>query len=102
MNQILNASVLYAGTVFGIGFLLGVVRVFLFAPLLGELGAVLLELPIILTASGFLARYGVTRYRLAAAMQRLAMGGLAFALLMLLEIALTLLTGGSMAGWPSW
>ena len=52
----LLAGAAYFAVVFATGFALGVVRVLVTAPRLGETGAVLLEVPIILAASWFAAR----------------------------------------------
>ncbi|MCG8413873.1 MAG: hypothetical protein MI746_06595 [Pseudomonadales bacterium] len=51
INNGLLAGILYAVGVFAIGFMLGVVRVALLVPLLGESLAVIIELPVILAAS---------------------------------------------------
>lgn len=64
MRKALIAGVVYFAAVFSLGFLLGTVRVLVAAPRLGELGAVLLELPVMLTASWLIcgvlmARFGV-------------------------------------------
>ena len=89
------AGSVYFAVVFLIGFGLGAVRVLLFAPRLGEVGAVLLETPIMLAVSWFLARWSVRRFRvprLRAA--RAAMGTIAFALLMIAELGLSVLIFG--------
>lgn len=89
-----RAAIVYVGVVFAAGFVFGTIRVFLTAPLLGELSAVLLELPIMLFVSwlacGRSARvFGVRRRRGA-----LVMGAAAFALLMIAELALSVLAFG--------
>lgn len=87
--KVLKAGLAYFAIMFATGFVLGALRVSLVAPRLGELGAVLIELPLMLAASWFVCR------RLTAIMavparvaDRLAMGGLAFVLLMITELAL--------------
>ncbi|WOE75659.1 hypothetical protein [Alterisphingorhabdus coralli] len=95
----MTAATLYTLTVFAIGFLLGVLRMLVLVPAMGEMGAVLLELPVILAASAFFARLYVNRYQLRRVTERLITGALAFGLLMLLEIILTFLNGGSLASW---
>ena len=62
MRKALIAGVAYFAVVFTLGFLLGTVRVLVAAPRLGELGAVLLELPVMLTASWLIC--GVLMVRL--------------------------------------
>lgn len=81
----------YALGVFAVGFVLGSVRVLVVVRRLGEVAAVLLETPLILTACVFVARWVVRRWavppRLGA---RLAVGGLAFAVLMACELGVSL------------
>lgn len=83
------AGLVYFAIVFAIGFALGSVRVLLVAPVLGALGAVLLELPVMLLAcwfvSGWLVRRMIGTDSVHAAM---FMGVLAFACLMVAEFAL--------------
>jgi hypothetical protein len=80
---------------FGFGFLLGSFRMLVIVPAVGEISAVLLEMPIILAISWFSSRWLIGRFsvpdRLA---PRLVMGGLAFALLMFAEIGLSILGFG--------
>ncbi|MEQ9257848.1 MAG: hypothetical protein RIG84_01985 [Roseovarius sp.] len=101
MARAIRAGVLYFLIVFAIGFVLGTFRVLVLVllPRVGELVAVLIETPVILTAcwvvSGGLLRRIPVR---AVAADRLLMGGLALGLLLLAEVALsTLLFGRSMA-----
>lgn len=90
------AGILYFAGVFALGFLLGVARLLWLAPRLGETGAVLLELPLILAASWWWAGWLVRRLGVPAAPRpRLGMGGLAFALLLAAEFAV-----GAAAGRP--
>lgn len=49
MMQILLTGTAYVVAVFAAGFVLGVLRTLVLVPLLGELAAVLMELPVILT-----------------------------------------------------
>ena len=51
----IKAGVAYAVTVFAIGFLLGTARVLLLAPRVGSTVAVLVETPVILAASWYVA-----------------------------------------------
>ena len=59
--QATGAGALYAIIVFVIGFILGTIRVLLVAPRLGETIAVIIEAPVILTASWFVCRWCVKR-----------------------------------------
>jgi hypothetical protein len=56
-----RAGALYAIIVFLIGFILGTIRVLLLAPGLGETAAVMLEVPIMLTANWFVSGRCVDR-----------------------------------------
>ncbi|MFN3371416.1 MAG: hypothetical protein ACK4Z0_07820 [Sphingomonadaceae bacterium] len=86
-----RAGLLYFLLVFGLGFLLGSLRVLLLAPWVGETLAVILELPIMLAAAWFICRALVRRLGVpATAAARLGMGALAFLLLIAAEIALGL------------
>jgi len=78
----------YFAAVFALGFGLGAVRVLLLEPRIGALGAVACELPVMLAASWLLARRLTRPPALAPARARLAMGALAFALLIGAEFAL--------------
>lgn len=87
----------YAAAVFAAGFALGVLRVAWIAPAVGPLAAVALELPVMLAiswgvAGRVLARWSLPRNR------RLAMGGLALALLLAAEAGLALTLGGTLPG----
>lgn len=89
MRRAALAGLIYFAIVFTIGFALGSVRVLLVAPVLGALGAVLVELPVMLLAcwflSGWLVRGMIGSESVQAA---LIMGALAFAFLMVAEFAL--------------
>ncbi|HEX3483686.1 MAG TPA: hypothetical protein VHT51_01410 [Micropepsaceae bacterium] len=79
----------YFAIVFAAGFLLGTLRVLYVIPHLGETGAVLIELPLMLVISwiacgALLRRMSIPQH----AGLRLVMGGVAFVLLMLAEMAL--------------
>jgi hypothetical protein len=98
---VLRAALEYFGIVFALAFLLGVLRTVVLAPWLGPLPAVLVELPVVLAVAWLAAGRALRRWPVAAggAPALLAMGALAFALLMLAEAALAPALGGSLAGW---
>lgn len=85
------AGAVYFLVLFAAGFVLGALRVLLVAPRLGEIAAVLLELPLMLAASWAVCGFLTRRVAVAADFtQRAIMGLTGFALLMLAEIALGL------------
>jgi hypothetical protein len=95
MTGWLAAGGAHFAAVFAVAFGLGTTRVLLIAPLIGPVGAVLLEAPVVLAVSWivcgrFTRAFGVS----AAARPRLIMGGAAFALLMTAELALAVLAFG--------
>lgn len=82
-------GIAYFALVFALGFLLGTVRTLFVqdAPGAGRLLGVLIELPIMLSASWFLCAYVIRRFAVASTIAaRAIMGGLAFALLFLAEL----------------
>ncbi len=92
----IKAGLLYFLIVFAAGFVLGSVRTLVLAPRLGEVAAVLLELPLLLAIAWFTCR------RLTAALAvspdpraRIIMGELAFVLTILAEVVLGALLGRS-------
>jgi hypothetical protein len=94
MRPALKAGAVYFVLVFLVGFALGTVRVLMLVPRMGAVRAVLLETPVILTASWTICGWLLRRFRVPAfAGARLAMGGVAFVLLMLAEALLSLATG---------
>lgn len=62
MRKALIAGAAYFAAVFSLGFLMGVLRVLVVAPRLGESGALMLELPVMLAASWLLCGVLVTRF----------------------------------------
>jgi hypothetical protein len=93
----LLAGIVYFGLVFALGFVLGTVRTLFVqdAPSGGRLVGVLIELPIMIGASWFLCRFVIRRFAVAPTVgTRAVMGGLAFALLMLAELAVGALLFG--------
>jgi len=79
MRTAIKAGLAYFAIVFTVAFLLGILRVFAVAPRLGETGAVLAEVPIILSASRLACGWLVRRLGASDRGIRLAMGGTAFA-----------------------
>lgn len=86
---------MYFLAVFALGFALGIPRVLVLAPSVGELVATLIELPCILAASWFICRWVIRRHAVPAdPATRLLMGALAFGLVMLAELGLSVLLFG--------
>jgi hypothetical protein len=94
MRRTVRAGVLYFLVVFAAGFVLGTARALLVAPRLGELAAVALELPPILAVAWVASRALARRFAIPPGAPRLAVGGLALALLLLAEAALAILGFG--------
>lgn len=84
---------LYFVIVFAIGFGLGTIRALVLAPSLGEVRAVLIELPIMLAASWLVCGWLLKRTPLRASAAA-AMGAFALALLLLAEAALSIMAFG--------
>jgi hypothetical protein len=100
MIAALMGGVSYFVVVYSLGFLLGMIRVLILAPRTGEMGSVLLETPIILGASWIVARWCANMFAVpATVVPRLAMGGVAFALLIAGEIAVSTFVFGR--GWQN-
>lgn len=91
-RSLLNGTV-YVTAVFAAGFALGVLRTLVLVPLLGELTAVLLEVPVILGISWLVCARILQRWPLAP-LAAAAMGVTAFLLLMLAEAGLSALLAG--------
>jgi len=99
-GRVVRAAASYWAVVFALGFVLGTVRVLWVIPRIGMVPATLLELPVILAASWFAAGWLVRRFALKAGGEALAVGALAFAILMAAECALAgVLSGQSPAQW---
>jgi hypothetical protein len=89
--QIVKAGVVYFALVFGAGFLLGPIRIFWVVPSLGAQLAELLEMPIMLVVMVVAARWTVRRFALPHTVyDRVGVGGLALALLLIAEFGLVL------------
>ncbi|MBX3318877.1 MAG: hypothetical protein KF890_03280 [Nitrospira sp.] len=86
--QALKPGFVYFLLVFGTGFVLGTIRVFLIVPLVGHRTAELLEMPLMLIATVLAARWTIRRFsepRTSAA--RLSIGGIALGLMLAGELA---------------
>jgi hypothetical protein len=100
--MIWRAALLYGLFAFGLGFLLGTLRVLLIVPALGEAAAVMLELPVMLAACWWCAGWIVRRYRPLDRGAALAIGLIGFAVLMVGELAVGVsMFGLTPAGWIS-
>jgi ABC-type uncharacterized transport system permease subunit len=94
-RKALKAGAVYFLLVFALGFVLGTLRVMVLAPLIGDSAAVLLELPIILTASWVACGWCLARWSVASGwVDRMAVGITAFALLMAAELAVSVVAFG--------
>lgn len=85
-----KAGFFYFASVFGVGFVLGTIRVPFLVPRLGARCAELLELPIILVACYVLARFTMRRFGPFADAHRVAIGAIALTLLIIAELGLAL------------
>lgn len=87
-----KAGCVYALSVFAVGFVLGAMRVLLLAPRVGDTAAVVLEAPVMLAVSWKMSRWSASRYGLQTDPGgALLMGAIAFAVLMLAELATAVL-----------
>ena len=93
MSAAARLGLIYFAAVFAAGFVLGTVRTLVLIPRLGELGAVMVELPLILAVAWFVCGR-LVRHRGLAATEAAAMGSIAFALLMVAEAGLSRWLGG--------
>jgi hypothetical protein len=91
--MVLKPALAYFALVFVAAFAFGALRVTLIAPQIGALAAVALEVPLILGLSWIVAGRVLGRWPLTTS-EALAMGALAFALLMLAELALAYALSG--------
>jgi type IV secretory pathway TrbD component len=89
--HILSAALLYFAIVFGAGFVLGAIRTLWVVPRIGTRRAELMEMPIMLMVTIVAARWIVLHPMIPATVPaRLAMGGIALALLLVAEFGLML------------
>ena len=95
MTSALKAGFGYFAVVFIAGFMLGVARTLLIAPLTGDLAAVALELPLILTVSWVACGWAIRRHDVARESgARLVMSLASFILLMAAELTVSTLIAG--------
>lgn len=86
MGRAISAGAVYFLLVFAAGFALGTFRVLVLLPRVGELTAVLLELPVMLVVSWVCAGWLVGRFHVPRRVaDRMVMGGVGFGLLMVAE-----------------
>ncbi len=90
-------AAIYFLTVFAVAFALGILRVLVIAPYLGAFAAVALEVPVLLAVSWFVAGGVLRRWPLNVA-DRIGTGALAFGMLMIAELGLSVLFFGQTAG----
>lgn len=93
MPNALTAGVVYFAVVFCAAFALGVLRTLVIAPAIGEMAAVLIEVPIVLALSWIVCGRVLRRIPVPQAMGRIVMGIAAFTLLMVAELLLSILIG---------
>lgn len=98
MTQAIRAGLAYFALVFAVAFLLGTVRTLWIAPALGTTNSVLVELPMMLAVSWFIARWLVRRMAIKSDKEQLTMGVMAFVILMLAELGLAVLLLNQTAG----
>jgi hypothetical protein len=91
MIPILKAGVLYFVLVFGVGFVLGPIRVMWAAPRFGTMAAELMEMPLMLAAIILAARFTVRRLAVPSTpLKRLGVGCIALGLLLMAEVTVVL------------
>ena len=90
----MTRGVVYFALVFGVGFLLGIVRVLALVPIVGERWAELAEMPLMLVAIVVSARFVVRRFPATQRASYLASGGVALILLIAVELSVVLTLRG--------
>ncbi len=88
MSRTLTSATVYCLALFALGFVLGTIRVLFLAPQIGEMGATLVEVPVMLGAAFFLCRWVVGRWLVSPELA--ARCGMAFWFLVLLFLLETL------------
>jgi hypothetical protein len=98
VRQPIIAGLVYFGCVFAVGFALGIGRAVLIVSVLGETAAVAMELPIILAIAWIVCRWLNKRFEVPFRLfPRAVMGAVAFTLLMMGELSISLLLAGRSA-----
>lgn len=90
MRTAFLAAITYFAMVFSVGFILGIVRVFLLVPSLGEQSAELLELPVMIVVSYFSAQFVVQQYSISTRQSGLTLGAISLTVLLAAEFTLAL------------
>ena len=91
MSAVARAGAAYFAIVFALGFALGTVRMLVLIPHVGELGGVLIELPIMLIASFVICGALIKRFAVSDDYDaRLVMGAITVALLMIAEFGVSI------------
>ena len=85
--NVVKAALSYFGIVFGVGFLLGTIRVLAISPRIGSRAAELAEMPLMVGASILAALWTCRRFREHRAGATIAIGLLALTLLVVAELA---------------
>jgi hypothetical protein len=89
--QVVKAGAIYFALVFGAGFVLGTIRVLWLVPAVGIWTAELLEMPVMLSVIILSAGWVAWHFKVPnAASSRLGMGGIAVALILLLDFTVVL------------
>jgi hypothetical protein len=96
-RRVAMAATAYFAIVFAFAFMVGIVRVTVVAPKIGALAAVALEVPLVLGVSWLTAGRVLRRWPLSRP-DRAKMGMLAFAILMVAELALAIFAFGQSPG----
>lgn len=99
LTALLTTAWLYFVIVFSFAFAMGIARGLVVAPRLGETSAVLLEIPVLLAFSWFIARR-LVRKHVFTVWHLVSIGAIAFMLTMICEAGLAdLIRGQSVAQW---
>ena len=86
----MNRGFVYLILVFGVGFILGIIRVLWVAPRLGERTAELLEMPLMLATIYLAASFTTRRFKASRRVEYLHSGLVALVLLLLVEFSVVL------------
>jgi hypothetical protein len=95
MPKWVSAGAIYFAVIFALGFVLGTIRVFVTAPITGDLWATLIELPVMLSASWWWCVQTMKHFQVAPKFAvRVGVGLLALTLLLGAEAALSVAAFG--------